>query len=332
MLNQWWLAGEDFADGVSAIVSPTENVSGERRFFKEAQKVTIQLLGAWIRDDKDCWFKGDNDLIFATQHRITTEKNRRPVVDKIHYLRDGVPEFQWIDTLFHPVIYANDDFREDIKEVKIRLRVYDQDGLDEAEIATIDKIIRTASGAAAIAFPAYAPFAGIGAGIASSLTRLIDTLDEHDAIIDAPLTLSVNMPDNKAYKHLQPGFLICFSEMVDAGNLHLREDLKVYDETGNPYTALSYAVLRVSKDCLCGQEILINEKMATLLTELENGKWRASERSPIDFLHDVMNAYATRNKIIRYNELKELDSLTPDQRRLFDELKQDGDLRELIGI
>jgi len=132
----------------------------------------------------------------------------------------------------------------------------------------------TAAGAAAIAFPVFAPYAGLAAGAGTALTGLFDTLDEHDEILNGRIRLAVNRPAKQGFDHLQPGFLVCFQSAVEAENLKLGSDRRVYfEEAGNwqHYEHLSYTVIRVDREQSVAPGFEINQKMATLLTEIEAG-------------------------------------------------------------
>ena len=128
------------------------------------------------------------------------------------------------------------------------MRIYDEDGLSKKQQDQIQAAIDAVSTTSAIAFPQFAPIAGLLNGLGKSLVELVNNLDKHDKVIDSQIKLSVNKPDNAGYKHLQPGFFICFSENINAENIFLGDDLRLYVDGENGkilYDVASYLILRI---------------------------------------------------------------------------------------
>lgn len=330
MSSQWWYAKPDFSDNnFSKLALPTDvHFSDDQRFFRDAQKLRITVEGAWVADDMDKGFRRDNDLVIATKFRI----GKKPPVSKLHYYKRNCPAEHWENVVFHPEVYATEDFRESTGEIGLQLFVYDEDGLRPSEQEKMASAITAGTSAAAIAFPAIAPYAGLASGIINSLTTVVSKLDEHDQIVNAKIKLAVNRPDNQGFDHLQPGFLICFNGAVSASNLVLGEDKKLYYKDGSKYKHYqhrSYAVLRVDRAGTMAPDFERNQKLATLLTEIENGK-NGGAKSALNFLEETMESYQNFKRLQRYTELKTKQSKSDEETQLQSELESDPALAPFI--
>lgn len=327
-MNQWWFASENFTNGFSKLKSPTE-AEQDDRFFKDAQKLSITAELTWIKHDLDRLFNKDNDVIIASKYQI----GPRRIVDKVHYLRRNYPERETIGPFFHPTIYATKDFKESSEAIIVQIRVYDEDGLSKKEIDSLQGALSTVGTASAIAFPAFAPIAGLATGIGNSLVSLVDTLNDHDRIIDGTIRLDINKPDNQGYDHLQPGFLVCFNGKVDGANLYLGEDKQLYNGDGDQnslYDASSYIVLRIRRGFLESPDYEADEHAATLLTEIENGK-QGKATEALSFVRETFDSYTKFKKLQRVKELKGKDSLTSDEQELLDELLADNSIADFLN-
>lgn len=326
--SQWWFASDQFASGLSRLGSTTQAGSPSWH-FKEAQKLSITMEGAWVRDDHDGFVSGLNDIIITSKHRVGV----RPIIDKIHFYQQEVPEKTWIGHFFHPLIFGSDDFREaEVQEVTLEVRVFDEDSLTEAEGNGIQTVISAGTLAAAVAFPVFAPFAGLAAGLGKTLVHLVDDLDEHDRIVEGRIRLAVNKPQGQGWDLLQPGFLVCFADEIDASSLSLGHDKKVYG--GAPTRPIlfehqSYVVVRVTRDALQAPDWLIDQRAATLLSEIENGK-RTGRPGALDFVRKTFELYTAFSRAQRLRELSHAIDLTPDEELLLAELKADPDLAQFL--
>jgi len=329
MKSEWWYVSPNFTNNVSPLV-PTTMASGtdDERFFKDAQKLRITMEGAWIRDDKDGWGKGSNDLVIASKFRVG--KNRP--VTKLHYYKPDQPERQWESIVFHPEIFATNDFRESAGEIALQLYIYDEDGLSDSVQKELTQAMDSAASSAAIAFPVFAPYAGLAAGAGTALIGLFDSLDDHDEIMGGKIRLAVNRPADQAFDHLQPGFFVCFGSSVDASLLQLGSDKKVYFKDGGThkeYEHVSYAVLRVDREQSISPDFEISQKMATLLTEIEQGKGGKGS-SALHYLRSTIESYSTFKRLERHLELKNKAVKTDEEKQLLTELESDSKLIPFI--
>lgn len=325
MASQWWFANEKMLDNHSALRS-TASAGSKDYAFKDAQKLTIAVEEVFVLEKKDA--VSDNDLIICTKH----QRGDRPEVDKVHFFQQNVKAPSYEGAFFHPVVFATRDFREEDTLITIELKVYDQDGLSKKESGEIEAGIGSAATASAIAFPAFAPYAGLAAGVGSALVELVNKLDAHDRILKGRIQLNVNKPSEEGYDLLQPGFLVCFEMDVNAASLVLGNDRRVYRLEGTkaiPYVDMSYAVLRVRRDFLPTPDYAIDEKMATLLTQLDFGKGKPGTAS-LNFLRETLESYTNFTRLQRYTELAAKPAPTDDEKALLAELKGDPKIQPYL--
>ncbi len=325
-MKQWWFASEKFTNGFTQLKSPTEGDLQDRN-FKDAQKLSITAEQAWVKDDFDRLFNKDNDVIIASKYQI----GPRRIVDKVHFLRKNYPEKKLIGPFFHPNIYATKDFKESYDHIILQIRVYDEDGLSNKEIDSIQGALSAVGTSSTIAFPAFSPIAGLATGIANSLVSLVDTMNDHDRIIDGTIRLEVNKPDSQGYDHLQPGFLICFNGKVDGSDLHLGDDKQIYSDIQNGvlYESNSYIVLRIRRAFLESPDYEADEHAATLLSEIENGK-KGKATDALSFVRETFDSYTSFKKLRRVKELQSKGVLTDDEQELLNELLEDASIAEFL--
>lgn len=168
--------------------------------------------------------------------------------------------------------------------------------------------------------------------MASAVVGLIDRLNDHDPIVEGRIRLSASGPPAQGRDLLQPGFLVCFGEEVDASSLFLDQRRRVCREEGARLVEqrdLSYAVLRVSRTALRTPDMLIDQRAATLLSEIQRGKGDQQAHA-LEFVRETFQAYTALKKLARFRELSRKDQPTPDEARLLQELTADETVRALL--
>ena len=327
MSSRWFVASDDYARGSVPLTSTTKAVSTDLR-FADAQKVTITFESAFVREDRDFGAKGDNDIIITSRHQLAA----RPAVERVHFYKSGVPAPDYITSAFHPVVWATNDFRTADEEIRLRIRIFDEDGLSAGDALAFRDALAGVAAAAAIAFPVFAPYAGLSAGLASAIVDLVDRLDEHDRIVEGEIRLSVNKPSDRGFNLFQPGFLVCFARETDGTNLFF-DGAHVVERTPNGETAWtdgSYAVLRLRRGFVPQAHYVIDEEAATLLTELENGKGNQGVNT-LRFLQETLAGYQSFRRLERAAELSKKGRLSQDEKDLLAELRSDPTLQPFLS-
>lgn len=325
MQSKWWVTSPTF-DGTGAPLRlPSISVSNDRE-LKSAQKLTVDFVGAFVKDSMDT-FSRSNDVVIASRFAM----DDRPMVTRLHYYERDVSAGTWVGPFFNPVIAAFNDFSASAQEFTLQLMIYDEDGLSDTESKELTEAFQSVASAASIAFPAYAPYAGLGAGLGTAIAGLADNLNRHDRILDAKIRLAINAPENAGMSLLQPGYFICFSAEINATNLYLGQDLRVYywDGQGQPqqYKHASYAILHVSRRFLLAPEYIIDQNAATLLSEIQSGKGQAGTRA-LYFLKDTIKQYTNFKRLQRYYDLKGKATRSAEEESLMNELKADPSISQ----
>lgn len=330
MKSQWWYASPEFPErGLSRLTSPTQAGSPDWQ-LREAQKLSITIDGAWVFPDEDGLFGGDNDLVITSRHQF----GERPIVDKLHYYQQEVPAPTWVGALFHPLVFASADFRADeLETITLEVAVYDEDALSDEVARSLQDAMASGTQAAAIAFPVLAPFAGLATQVLSGVMRLIDQLDDHDRIVEGRIQLSASGPPGQGRDLLQPGFLVCFAEEVEGDGLLLDQRRRVCQRAGEGLVErreLSYLVLRVGRTAPRTPDMIVDQRAATLLGELQRGKGDPAAQS-LRFVRETLDAYTAMHKLGRFRELAgRTTALSADETRLLDELRADPAVRSLL--
>lgn len=334
MKSSWWYASDTFDQGGRSPLRGTTVAGSEDWRFKEAQRLTISVDGAWIRDNADGVFSGQNDLLITSRHRA----GAGPTLEKIHYYAQEVPEKTWVGSFFHPVVLATTDFRpSETPELVLEVGVWDEDSLSDESAQGIQTLIAAGTQVAAIAFPVFAPFAGLARGLADAVVRLIEGWNDHDRILSGRICLVADGESGRGLDLLQPGYLVCFANELDAeaAGLQLDQRRRVCQRgdhsTWIDWEAESYLVVRISRNGSVAPDLLIDQEAARLLRELEQGKGLELARS-LDFLRDTFLASTLLGKVVRHQQLSSRTALSLDEIRLMAELESDVAVRHLLGL
>jgi hypothetical protein len=306
-----WLGSQTTIGEGAPLRTPTELFPGTET-FEPAEPMTIRLRGVNVAEDRDAdLLRGDNDLVVVTKAKFGAE----PPVQRLHvFERDVAPGFR-------------DDFLDDTalavrgvtnEPLHLRVQVYDADSVSPELIDAVGDLAPKA----AVVFPELAPVAGLVGMNAPRLLKLVDTLDNHDQLLDDRLTLEID-PPGTGQDLLQPGYLVCFDERGD-GDYRIGSDTRVYGPDGEPYDG-SYAVFQVEAEFNAGDDREINRKAAKLLAEL-NGKGQSESKAALDFLTDTLESYDSFEKLERARRLREKDDRTAAEERLLDDLESDETL------
>ncbi len=284
--------------------------------FGMAQPLTVRVRGFMLREDEDWHVRGDNDIAVVSTFQFGAE----PPVQRLHYLQDGVSR-GWHGAFFHDTVLSVRDLDAGI--LSLRVQIYDVDGIS----GTVVEQVVDAASSVAVAFPQLARYAGGLAALAPSLLKLVDQLDQHDAIIDQRLKLELEAPGT-GHPLLQPGYYVCFRNEVEEG-LYLEPELRVTtDEGGTEHLACSYVVLEVARCFHEHYEWEIDQKVAKLVAEL-NGKGK-SGKAAIEFLRDTISGYSKFRRLERAHALLARRDRTDSEERLLAELRSDKSLAPFL--
>jgi hypothetical protein len=292
---------------------PTEKVS-DREVFSSAQPMTVRLRGVMTAESRELFLKGGNDLVVVSKFQIGDE----PPVERLHFM-DNDTELGWHDDFFDDIIFTTRDFTGE--RLTLRLQVYDVDSLNRNLVESANQLAKKTAGI----FPQLAPYAGAVDFAVDPIVTLVDTLDDHDQILDDRITLEVADPE-VARKLLQPGLMVCLREPIDGG-CELRDDLQVVRSNGSEYDS-SYAVIEVLRERLADRDQEITQKAAKLVAELQ-GKGQSS-RTGLFFLRETLEAYNNFQRLERARSLRSQDELSDSEKELLADLESDTDLKPYL--
>lgn len=282
----------------------TEQFS-QREIFQSAQPITVRLRGVMVRTDYEWALAGSNDLMIVTKFQVGDE----PPVERLLFMQHDA-QLGWQDDFFNDVIFSTRDFTGE--RITLRLQVYDIDNIDQGLVQSAKKLSKQVTSFPVLA--QYKPLVDVAFG---PVVKLVDTLDDHDQILDDRVTLEIAEPGT-GHKLLQPGYLVHSRNPIDTAS-ELGNDLRIRDSNGDPYEESGYAVLEVRREALADRQYEIDQKAAKLVSELQ-GKGQSGE-SALSYLRDTLRAYSTFQDLQRAHDLQSRENLTDAQKRLLEDLK-----------
>lgn len=268
--------------------------------IENASPLSVYLRGVYVNQSLDKNWKrkstGTNDLLILTSFQVGTQ----PIVQVFHYYKGRQKTKEFVGNFFNTRICSFEDFKD--KHLTLQIKAYDVDRYDGLKnfLAMITQGVNDNAAQITQAFPAiasYIPFATA----ATSMIKLIDELNTDDLIMESQpnLRLEITNP-GEGSNLLQSGHWVCFDKPQKQG-VKLDSNLRISGQSKD----CSYAIFSIKKEKADEPNWVLNQKIATLLTELkayEEGEGR--EKSAIDFLRDTMRGYVNYNKITRYQDLK----------------------------
>ena len=312
-----WLGTSLGTDGDISLRAPTSNLS-ETVEFEPAAPLSIRLRGLNVtaQRDMDLPFVEGNDLIVVTKTRFGSE----PPVRRLHDLRRNV-EPGWKNDFHYDVLLSLRDFSD--KRLTLEVQVYDVDGVPQWLIDRVGELAPLTE----IVLPALAPAAELPNMSGKKLLELVDSVDDHDPIIDQQITLEKEKQDDRQPK-LQPCYLVCFDDSVPEDEYELEDDRRVYTADGTPYDG-NYAVFELEREQYETRERELGQKAAKLMTEL-NGKGQSDEKAAVDFLVDTMEARDNYSKLERAKELQAKEDPTEAEQNLLADLRSIDEIDRLL--
>jgi hypothetical protein len=287
--------------------------------FEASQQMTVSLRGVMFQPppmDRD----GKNDPIIVT----TNQFGASAPMSRLHFMKNDVP-LGWQGAFFDDTILAVSDLRPEWRKLTLRVQVYDLDRIPTDLFQAVGVLAATS---VSLAFPALAPFAGVGAAAIGPLTKLIDNLDKHDEIIDQRVALEISGPE-QGDMLLQPGYYVCFAQAVnDSRALYINHQLRVLDGISE-FTACSYAVLELEPAFTSDRVREIDQNAARLIAELDG---KDTSGSAIEFLRSAVGTADKFRRLERAQGLiaKNPAMLTESDRMLLAELRNDPELAPFL--
>ncbi len=327
MQSNWFFAPYKLNDTVTELIlSPTKLVIGSELITK-AMSFNIRMNGVFVSksyDDGEGFLKkrrNTNDLLVLTSFQTGTD----PTVDRIHLYQPKLEYGQWVGDFFKSLVCSFSDFKS--SNVTIRTRVHDIDDFDKYKETLTS--VSEASGSISVTFPVIAPFAAVALPAIKGIVNMIDSLDDHESIIDSNLQLSIS-EENTGAKILQTGHWIYFNKPQDEG-LKLNPTLQVLDRNNKSnelFKECDYVVYSIMAEEAQEPEWETDQKVAKLLSEL-GGKGN-SGKSAVEFVRDTVEGYSKFKKLNRIKELEEKADKTEVEKALLEKLKADKSIEPFL--
>lgn len=310
--QKWWFAPEKLV-GNTKLEPNAVAKHPKSTLIKKASQFSILFRGTYVNTSYDSEGllrdkpSNKNDLLITT----TYQTGSKPSIQKLHkYIPNQ--KLGWTGSFFKSLVYASSDYQN--KKITIQPQVYDIDSHKDLIKGVSD--LSTISETIAGMVPVIAPYIGLATATSTTIASLIESLDQHDKIIEDRLGLEVT-EENVGSNLLQTGHWVYFNEPQEEG-LEVTETLEVVKDN-KVFDGCSYVVYSIRKDEVIEPEWEIDEKVTTLMSEL-GGKDKNRE-APIKFLRQTLDGYTKFKKINRVLELQEKAKTASEINKKIKELK-----------
>lgn len=314
MRNQVWFVPRE----QNKLLSPFK-LHDDSFLVKKAKPFTANIQTVVVGEDLDGWPRGNNDLLIMTSSSL----GESPRVQRIHFYEEEIKVGQPIQNIFSNNIYATEDYPGSRLWLKINVVEIDKDTGERK--ALIDAFSSLVAQFGAV-FPAVAPYTFAAATVVGVINKLALALEKNERVIHFPFALygSAGIPGNAP---LQLGNYIVFSKPINDPSKY------TYNESGtlegiDDNDKVSYVVFYITDKILRSPEFITNQKVATLLTQL-NGNDQ-TPKATVDFLSETLSGYSNFKRLKRYIDLKNESSRTEDEENLMKEISKISEIKEFL--
>lgn len=306
------------------------------RAINEAASFTISLesvmvpkehFGESMRDRLRSWLAGEKDLLISSTCQVAAQ----PAVQRVHYFGSAAGFERPFTSFVSDNIYVTQDFHP-VARINVLFQLVEVDsGADDRE-----KLLTALNGIASkvgAVYPAILPYAFIGSNVAGAMNKLTASLipDKHSRLThDINLFPSGRLDDID----LQVGRYILLDKDLDATQYQVLPDGGLASaETGARITDVPYLIFRIDTSALPSPDFVVNQRVATLLTQLSGGS-NDPLTSSLGFLSGTLNAYTGFTDLARYGSLlqkqKSGQSLSPEEQAVMARIKGRADLKDYL--
>lgn len=304
------------------LVSAYEVQPYAKRLFT-AQPFTVSLKTVMVADDLDGWPRGDNDLLLTTSASL----GEAPKVQRVHYYAEEIKPKVVLKSFYAETMFVCEDYSAtDRLWLEIKVIEIDTDtGERKALTNTFSKLAATAGAV----FPVAMPYAALASGVVPAVEKLVAALEKNVSAIECPIALyPPDRPD--AGMPLQTGSYVVFSQEVGGTEYQFEPGLTLKRVDGKEID-VAYAIFTVEAVKSVSPKWVISQKVATLLTQIEQGNDNSAAGS-IDFLTDTLQQYSNFKYLRRYAELKSNDpaKLTDEEKQLMEQIAKRDELKTFL--
>lgn len=264
---------------------------------------------------------GDSDILILSSTALGTQ----PVVRRVHYYADHLPAKTVLDNFMAEAMYVCPDYSgHDHLWLEVRVMAVDADPKHRQDL--VGKFDALASTAGSI-FPVVLPYTMIATSLTTAIEKFVEATGENKAVLRCDVSLN---PAGHGYQLLRPGSYVLFDRAVVGGDYRLGDDEQLATADGSDVD-VSYAVFIVDTVNAPSPEWVMSQRVATLLTQLDQGNPNADTAS-VGFLNDTLTLYGNFRDLQRYQELKQKDpgALTAAEKGLMARLAQRPELQPFL--
>ena len=291
------------------LVSPYQLYPNSRRIVA-AQQFSASMTSVVVAEDLDGFLRGKNDVLVLSRSSL----GQQPQVERVHFYEDEVPKDEPIKNLLADSVFVCDDYNgKDRLWLEMNVLEVDTDTGERKGAIQAFEALATTAGAV---FPAIVPYAFAASAAINVVEKLISALEKDDNVVKVPLALHADEP-KPGRAPLQVGSFVAFAQPVDPDRYRLDASGNL-SENGKP-AKISYCIFTVLPEKEVAPEFVLNQKIATLLTQLQRGNAN-SALGTLAFLQDTITQYANFKKLGRYRDLLSKQNLSDEEKALMQKI------------
>ncbi|MFB3818221.1 MAG: hypothetical protein ACE147_11205 [Candidatus Methylomirabilales bacterium] len=285
-----------------------------------AQPFTVSLLSVVVAEDFEDFFRGKNDILVTSRASLGDQ----PLVERIHYYDEEIPTGESISNIFADTMFLTDDYNgEDKLYLELVVKEVDTDtGERQATLNALQSLVQSAGAV----FPIVLPYAFAAAAVTEVLKKLITALERDQDVVKMRLSLYPGRP-RPGRAVLQEGSFVVFASAQDPSAYRFGRDGLLAGATGAP--SVSYAVFQVTAGKYPSPKFIVDQKVATLLTQMRKGN-DTNALTAIHFLENTLTQYTNFSRLKRYLELQGKPSPSAEERALMQRIAADEALKPFL--
>jgi hypothetical protein len=251
----------------------------------------------------------------------------KPTTRRVHYYEHSIPQDEPLKEFLASTMFVCDDYSGKDR-LWLDVRVVEVTTSDQRDDAI--KAFQSLAQSSGAVFPITLPYTAVASALASTIDRVVDAVESEPVMLfSKPIVLFPPGSLNQA--QLQLGRYVAFPADVDGSDYLLATNGLLTTTDGNPVED-PHVVIRIDSGQEISPEVLVSQRVATLLTQLEHGSENNPTSTSFEFLKQTLSSYTDWKDLKRYAELKAKkdDELTQAERELMNRIASREDLRPLL--
>jgi len=300
MFDDLWLVPR----GKKKLVLPYE-ARPDASPIRAAQAFTVSFVSLVVNEDLEGLFSGNNDLLAMSR----TSLGDRPLVRRVHAFEQEVPEGQPMRNVLADNVFVEDDYSA-TERLWLQMEVIETDTHRRQERQAVIQSFQSLAASAGAIFPAVLPYSFGVSAVAGIFGKILDAIERDTTVIEVPISLFPD-PPRPGRAQLQAGSYVAFGRPISDPDKYLLQPNGLLTGPKNEVLP-SYLVFDIAPVERVAPKLLITQKIATLLTQIDEGN-RFSTRDTIEFLSETLTAYDHFRKLERYLDLRGREQLSEEE-------------------